>query len=217
MNSFSSPSQQADLQALRTLLKQRFPEARPTLTDTGSATDVEEAFRTGVPALDAAGVPPKGLIELTGTPSSGISLVIWAVIRQRLLSGHAVALVDSSDSADAARAWPGTLTSRLLWVRCSHAKEALLAMDLLVRDGNIRHLVMDLQGNTREPRSSPTIPQPLWYRLRNVAEDHGCGPSYRDDYRHYHKLGSNVAEDHGCGPSSPAIDPSCPVPPCAAN
>jgi hypothetical protein len=167
----SQQTKQTSLQELRALLKQRFPEAHPT--PKGSATEVEAALQTGVPALDAAGLPASGLIELTGAASSGVSLAIWAVIRQRLLDGHAVAFVDSHNQADMAQAWPERLTARLLWVRCHTTGEAMQAMDLLVRDGNIRHLILDLQKSPH-PRQPHTLPAPLWYRLRNVAETHGA-------------------------------------------
>lgn len=158
---------QVRLQELRALLKQQFPEAHRGET-AAPETDEVPSFSTGIPALDAVRLPKTGLIELTGASTAGVGLVLWSLIRQRLGSGHAMVLVDSMDSCDVTEAWPEEAMARLLWIRCHGVEEAMQAMDLLVRDGNVRHLVMDLQGVHKQ-----YVPHPLWYRLRNVAEENG--------------------------------------------
>ena len=98
------------------------------------------------------------------------------MIRQVLCAGRAVALMDSGDGCDVARAWPEEIMARLLWVRCHGVEEAVRAMDLLVRDGNVRHLIMDLREDVRARRAlsgSGRVSHPGWYRLRNVAEENG--------------------------------------------
>ena len=185
MNSSGSSPKRADFQALRALLQKRYPEAhRRVEAGAGNGPVMVNGsgggplLPTGIPGLDAEGVPETGLIEVVGAEASGVSLVIWSVIRQVLHSGRAVALIDSGDGCDVARAWPEEIMARLLWVRCHGVEEAVRAMDLLVRDGNVRHLIMDLRENAREGvRKSPpgssvyAVPHPVWYRLRNVAEE----------------------------------------------
>ena len=112
--------QPANVQELRALLKPAAPVEKGPL------------MQTGIPALDAVGLPESGLMELVGAEATGVSLVVWGVIRHLLIAGHAVALVDSGDSCDVVQAWPEEITA--------------------------------LPGH---------VPHPVWYRLRNVAEETG--------------------------------------------
>ena len=161
--------QPANVQELRALLKRQFPEAHRV--EPAAPVEKGPLMQTGIPALDAVGLPESGLMELVGAEATGVSLVVWGVIRHLLIAGHAVALVDSGDSCDVVQAWPEEITARLLWVRCRGMEETVRAMDLLVRDGNVRHLIMDLQG-AAVPLPGH-VPHPVWYRLRNVAEETG--------------------------------------------
>ena len=160
---------QADLRQLRALLKRQFPHAH---REAAATVPVEKGRLSpmGIPALDAAGLPETGLIELVGAEATGVNLVVWGVIRQLLISGHAVALVDGGDGYDVIHDWPGEITARLLWVRCRGVDQAVRAVDLLVRDGNVKHLVMDLHGTAKQ---AIPVPGPAWYRLRNAAEETG--------------------------------------------
>ena len=57
---------------------------------------------------------------------------------------------------------------RLLWVRCGLPGEAVKAADLLLRDGNLSLLVVDLQG--AECRGVGRIPASTWHRFQRVVE-----------------------------------------------
>lgn len=201
MNSESISPKQVELHDLRALLRQRFPEAQRRVekamvplaeevrlpeADGGEAPHQPQTetgglgFRTGIRSLDAEGVPGKGLMEVVGGASSGLDLVVWSVIYHGLRAEQAMALVDGGDGCDVARAWPEDLMKRLLWVRCQGVEEAVRATDLLVRDGNIRYLLVHLpafwptqEKQERGKRAWTRVPLPVWYRLRNVAEENG--------------------------------------------
>ncbi len=81
-----------------------------------------------------------------------------------------VALVDGGDGFD-----PAFISSaarqRLLWVRCKEPMMAAKAADLLLRDGNLPRVLMDLQlCQTQAVRS---LPLQVWHRLRLQAEKSG--------------------------------------------
>jgi hypothetical protein len=56
----------------------------------------------------------------------------------------------------------------LLWVRCSDAAQALKATDLLLRDGNMSLVVLDLHQNPATQLRK--IPGTTWYRLQRIIE-----------------------------------------------
>ena len=77
------------------------------------------------------------------------------------------AVIDGRDSFDAAALEPSTL-SRLLWIRCHTAEEAVKAGDLVLRDGNLPVVLLDLALNpVAELRK---IPAPTWYRFQRIVE-----------------------------------------------
>ena len=53
-------------------------------------------------------------------------------------------------------------------MRCRKATEAIKSADLLLRDGNLPLVLMDLQLN--EAKELNQIPGTTWFRLRNLAE-----------------------------------------------
>ena len=83
------------------------------------------------------------------------------------LTGATIILIDGSDSFDPATNG-AELCGRLLWVRCTKASEAIKSADLLLRDGNLPLVLMDLQLN--ESKELNRIPGTTWFRLRNLAE-----------------------------------------------
>lgn len=116
--------------------------------------------------------PPGTLAELAGGgPGSGLSLVIASLLATRDFPGapsteRPLALIDARDSFDPASFAPDQC-ARLLWVRCRETGDALRAADLLLRDGNLPLVVLDLAGlPARELRR---IPLATWHRLRQLA------------------------------------------------
>lgn len=154
---------------LRRLLAERFPEAHAPRREA-----VREGVATGVPALDAllgGGLPRGEITELVGDgPGSGSAQVLHALLDRVAADGRFLALVDGADSFDVDAPTRAAL-SRLLWVRCRAADEALKAADLLLRDGNVPLVVLDLKlnplGQLRKVASS------LWHRLGRIAEHQG--------------------------------------------
>ena len=130
-----------------------------------------EKFTTGVECLDEAGVCSGAIAEVvTGQGSSGVGWLIDSLITTAGQSYH-FGLVDGVDCYDPAELATDT-KRRFLWVRCRCAEEAVKAAELLVRDGNLPLIVLDLQlGERSETRR---IPHGVWYRLRATAESSGA-------------------------------------------
>ena len=146
---------------LRNLLRERFPaahqERHPEI----------ETFATGLPCLDDAGLPKGALTELVSPRKSGGSaLLLRRLIENLATNGQYLTLVDGRDSFDPQSVGPAAC-ERLLWVRCRSAKETVQAADLLLRDGNLPFVVIDLQFNPEyEVRR---LPGQTWYRLQTLV------------------------------------------------
>jgi hypothetical protein len=149
----------AKMQALRGLLAEKFPEQE--LKDAG-------LLPTGLAAFDAAegGLRRGAVTELVAATSGGalfIEVMLAALGRQQGFG----ALVDLGGSFDPQGASSGLL-SRLLWVRCQEALQAVKAADLLLRDGNLALILLDFQAAPlREIRR---IPASTWHRFQRLAE-----------------------------------------------
>ena len=128
-------------------------------------------FLAGWAGLDAAaggGLPKGDLAELNcrhGGAALAVAELLEAAERQR----HFVALLDGSDSFDLESVSPAAL-ARLLWVRCRNATEAVKAADLVLRDGNLPLVVLNLRSCTDVAR----VPSQAWYRLQRIVEQSGC-------------------------------------------
>ena len=146
---------------LRQLLAERFPEAH-TIRPRG-----ERTFATHLPRLDAIGLPKGELTELVSEQASaGVATLLAALIESARCAPHHVALVDGRDGFD-----PGAISAaarrNLLWVRCHQALEATQAADLILRDGNLPFIVLDLRANpVAEVRR---LGSPVWYRLQTLS------------------------------------------------
>jgi hypothetical protein len=164
------PPNTTSLVSLRRVLSERFPKAHSGRRPPVAARVVA----TGIPVLDQllGGGWPKGkLCELVGTgASSGSAQVIHALLHRVAEGGQFIALVDGMDSFDVDAVEADVLT-RLLWVRCNKADEALKAADILLRDRNFPFVVVDLKLNTvvqlRKIQSS------VWHRFRRLQEQNG--------------------------------------------
>ncbi|MFP6899153.1 MAG: hypothetical protein VCA38_21385 [Roseibacillus sp.] len=163
-----------DLQHLRQQLQERFPEAHQSKP---SPAPVRTTSR--LPAF-----PSGALSELSPAgPASGLSLVLAELLQRSEVRAQEVpadglptpdheplGLIDGRDSFDPA-SYGLASCSRLLWVRCRDAEESLRCTDLLLHDGNLPLLVLDLQLNPHEELRQ--IPTSSWYRLRNLAKQSG--------------------------------------------
>jgi hypothetical protein len=162
----SIPSPPANVIALRSQLRARFPGAHAA-----PAAD-PRLIATGIPCLDTAGVARGALTEVVGgLPSCGVALLIHALLERAGTVREVTALVDGSDAFDPWSAAPQAL-ERTLWVRCTNPLQAVKAADLLLRDGNVPLVLLDLQMHP--PREAARIPAHAWHRLRALAEKSGA-------------------------------------------
>ena len=147
---------------LRKLLTERFPHA-----PAAAATQLV----TGLAFLDEAigGGLPKGAITELISPevSAGSALLILALLETAQRDCYFLALIDGRDSFDPQPLGNACL-GHLLWMRCTKALEAIKAADLLLRDGNLPLVIVDLVLNPREELRK--IPQTNWYRLQRLVE-----------------------------------------------
>jgi hypothetical protein len=154
---------------LREVLAERFPGLRTRAEELPAR---RRNFRpSGLAQLDAvlAGGFCKGaLTEIVAEQSgTGGTFLLCSILRQAVQGGQLSAFVDGSDSLDVTQFEPEVL-SRLLWVRCRGAAEALKAADLLLRDGNLPLVLLDLAGNPAAQFRD--IPATTWYRLQRIVE-----------------------------------------------
>lgn len=153
---------------LRRLLSERFPGAR-------FSADVETKqnsfWPTGISQIDEllrGGLPKGAIVELVSERrNSGSALFISTLLRKAAAENQIVTLIDGQDSFDPCAFEQETL-SRLLWVRCKNAGEAMKSVDLILRDRNLPLVLLDLALNpTKQLRK---IPSSTWYRLQRITE-----------------------------------------------
>lgn len=154
---------------LRQLLAERFPHVRQQAGPPPAGAG--QTWPTAWPPLDVAlhgGLPQGALTELVAPPgSSGSASLLHGLIHQGRARRDWMALVDGADSLDATGLGDAVL-DRFLWVRCQKASEAMQALDLLARDGNLAVLLLDLRLNPAAQLRK--IPATAWYRLQRILE-----------------------------------------------
>jgi len=156
----------ANIVQLRDLLGQRFPRVRMNLAEKPPA---RPCFATGVPQIDGLlqGGLPKGVVTELVSAQAGGALTLRRILRHAGQQRQRVALIDGADAFDPA-GLNNDLLAALLWVRCADAAQALKAADLVLRDGNMPLVILDLHGNpTNQLRK---IPGTTWYRLQRIIE-----------------------------------------------
>ncbi|HEX8371558.1 MAG TPA: hypothetical protein VF585_02165 [Chthoniobacterales bacterium] len=147
------------LTALRSLLAEKFPavEARET-----------SVLPTGLAQVDAGegGLRRGSLTEMTGPLSAG-PLFLEVLLRMLSREKCFAALIDGRHSFSP-EDYASSALQRLLWVLCGDAKQAIKAADLLLRDGNLSLIILDLQWVA--PRELQRIPASTWHRFQRVVE-----------------------------------------------
>jgi hypothetical protein len=155
---------------LRQLLREKFP---------GLATRADElavprrnGWASGLTKLDeqlGGGFPRSAITEVIA-PRLGVgsALLLRQLLRRAASTAQFLGFIDGRDSFDAASVDQSAL-SRLLWMRCHTAEEAVKAADLVLRDGNLQVVLLDLALNPAlELRR---IPAPAWYRFQRLVEE----------------------------------------------
>lgn len=155
---------------IRQFLAEKFPGVRMG----SEPAPVRDApvWNTGLWALDntlPGGLPRATLTELCAPEDSwGSALVLRQLIRHAAATHQWLALIDGSDSFDPG-AFDNATLENLLWLRGRNAAEAVKATDLVLRDGNLRIVILDLALNpARELRK---IPSSIWYRFQRLVEE----------------------------------------------
>jgi hypothetical protein len=151
------------------LLKEKFPALRTHAEEIVS--DTRNFWPIGLPQIDDlldGGLSKGALTEIIAEHrGAGSALLACSFLRQAAQAGQIVAFVDGADSLEITQL-EETVLSRLLWVRCRSAAEALKAVDLLLRDGNLPLVLLDIAINPAEQLRK--IPATTWYRLQRILE-----------------------------------------------
>jgi hypothetical protein len=133
------------------MVEERFPEA---LKGGGEAVGKREAV----------GIPRGVLTEVHGSAGSVSLFVLGELLRdERIFAG----LVDAADALEAGE-FPSRVLRRMLWVRCRGAVKAVQAADLLLRDGNLPLVFLDLRGVA--PDGLAKVPASTWHRFQKLLE-----------------------------------------------
>jgi len=144
-----------DLEALRELLRARFPRAR--VSGPGDEGDV------------GGGLFPRGALCEVVAPH-GAARVVSAVLGDGN-DAVPVVLIDPADAFDPAS--HGSKACRhLLWLRARGPAPSLRAADLLLRDGHFPWVLLDWSG--LEPGMLRRIPAGSWHRLHSLARAVGA-------------------------------------------
>ncbi len=154
---------------LRRLLTEKFPGLRVRAGD--FAVPQRPLWPSGLAALDAplqGGFPRGALTEIVAEErGAGSALLSKLLLRKAARENQLAGLVDGRDSFDVTQV-ESEILSRLLWVRCRSAEEALNAADLLLRDGNLPVVLVDLAANPLKQLRK--IPSSSWYRFQRIME-----------------------------------------------
>jgi hypothetical protein len=155
---------------LRQLLKERFPGLRTNPEE--FSPDTRPLWPTGLPQIDTllqGGFAKGALTEIVADRrGAGSALLACSLLRQAAQAGQIVAFVDGADSLEVTQLEESVL-SRLLWVRGHSAAEALKTTDLLLRDGNVPLVLLDIAINPEKQLRS--VPATTWYRLQRLIEE----------------------------------------------
>ncbi len=160
----------ATIVQLRQLLREKFPGLRTRADEL--PVKQRDGWATGITKLDArlGGGFPKSAISEVIAPrrGSGSALLLLQLLRHAAAQKQFMALVDGLDSFDAASVEQMSL-DHLLWIRCHNADEAVKAADLVLRDGNLPVVLLDLALNPEAQLRK--IPAPTWYRFQRIVEE----------------------------------------------
>jgi len=158
--------------AFRELLRSKFPDAHRSFSVDAAPAAAAEGM-TGVPLLDALDLGPGRVSEVVaGHASAGAGLLLLALLEAKAeVVRSRVALVDGADAFEPTLA-SAHIRRHVLWLRCRGALQAVRAADILLRDGNVPRVLLDLQLCPLTGVRS--IPAQSWHRLRLLAEKAGA-------------------------------------------
>lgn len=145
----------ARIDQLRSLLVTRFP-----------GTVVSRFAEPEVPRQAEVQLLPGRLVEVVAAAGCGGEGLLLRGFCEKAAAAGTLALVDGADALDAGMLGAET-RQRLLWLRCCGAAAAVRAADLLLRDGNLTTVLLDLR--LLPERELLRLPSSVWHRLRMLA------------------------------------------------
>jgi hypothetical protein len=156
-----------DLPTLRQQLRQKFPQAHGLRAEPVVSRAAEEPFV-------AESFPAGAISEVVAAgPGSGLMLLVAGLLgdTEEILPRPEMVLVDGGDVFDPS-SFSDEACSKLLWIRCTSAITMLKAVDLIVRDGNVPFVLLDVTGLLE--RDLAALPASSWWRLKQSAERGSC-------------------------------------------
>lgn len=149
----------------------RLAELRQSLARFNTVvTPPERIWESGWAALDERGpLRHAEVAELCSAPALGalfLHQILGALRRRREFA----ALIDCGRTFDP-DSYRGAALERLLCVTCETAEQGVKTADLLLRDGNLPIVLLDLQALPR--RSLGRIPANTWHRFQRLVEKSG--------------------------------------------
>ena len=159
----------AKITQLRALLSEKFPGLRMRLEESRPA---EYKFQpTALPQVDRplrGGLPKGALTEIVAARETcGSATLIKTLLQQCAKTNQIGALIDGNNSFEVGQIDKNVLTG-LLWIRCQTAEAAVKAADLVLRDGNLSFVLLDLKLNPEKQLRK--IPPRTWYRFQRLVE-----------------------------------------------
>jgi hypothetical protein len=149
---------------LQRQLREKFPMARHGLSLEPAEPRPEFDLR------NPASFPRGGITEIVPAhPAAGLALLVASLLEHETAdcSLPELALIDGRDSFD-----PGSFSSnecsKLLWIRCNHPEQSIKAADLILRDGNLPRVLIDLLAFPMTELRK--IPHSAWRRLKQSIE-----------------------------------------------
>ncbi|MEP2776046.1 MAG: hypothetical protein ABJQ29_14400 [Luteolibacter sp.] len=151
-----------NLSELRESLRKKFPAAHRHISPPEPPPSEPEEKTT-------LRFDPGTVNEVVSTaPFQGMSLLISQLLAED--RDLPLALIDGRDSFDPA-SHGNELCRNLFWIRCTETEQIIKATDLLLRDGNLPLILLDL--HLVPARELGRIPDALWQRFRTEARSSG--------------------------------------------
>lgn len=152
------------IESLRALITERYGTARPRHSRT--------LLRTGIYKWDSVtgGIKQSATTEICGS-SGNCALLLDAILRSASSQGVLSAIIDGGNSFEPVD-YNATSRGGMLWVSTHNPKSAIQATDILLRDGNLPLIALDLHGFGHRHLSK--IPSSTWHRFGRLLEQNNC-------------------------------------------
>lgn len=161
---------------LRSLLNARFPDSRTLIpkSDSDAAEPhgpKSKTLPTGIENWDASagGLRLGEVTEVCGT-LGGTGLLMDCLLAASKNAGWLGAWVDAGDALEV-EDWDQDALRRMVWMRCKDPLMAMKGADLLLRDGNLSWVTLDLQAVAES--ALRRISGQHWHRFHRLVEHRG--------------------------------------------